>query len=282
MPTPDAEPIADALRRLADALPPGDVTYVDEALERIEPPRRPGLAGPGEAPDLTPAEIAGMIDHTQLRPEATDEDVDRCCREALEHGFASVCVAPSYVARADRALAGSGVVPCTVIGFPHGANHTDTKAFEARRALQDGARELDMVVDVGAVRSRRYADAAAGVRRVVETAAEAAAADEERAPVKVILETALLSPAEIAVSCVLATEAGADFVKTSTGFAEHGARPEDVALMRQMVDDDVGVKASGGVGSAKDVRAMAAHGATRIGASGSVDIMRSAVAAGSA
>jgi deoxyribose-phosphate aldolase len=160
-----------------------------------------------------------------------------------------------------------------VVGFPHGANRTATKAQEAERAVADGARELDMVVALGAVTSGRYSDAEADVRAVVTAARDAEEAVGAPVPVKVILETALLSPAQTAVACVLARRAGADFVKTSTGFAASGARAEDVALMRQVVGPDLGVKASGGVGSVDEVRRMVAHGATRIGASGSVAIM---------
>lgn len=246
-----------------------DAPIVDDALDVLSEPARPGLGGPGEVPDLSADEVAALIDHTQLRPEATEADVLRACEEAREHTFASVCIAPCHVARAAEALAGTDVAVCTVIGFPHGANRTSTKVHEARLAIGDGAREIDMVLNVGALRSGRFADVEADVQAVVNAAREAS----EEVVVKVILETALLTDGEKAVACAAVRRAGADFAKTSTGFASGGATTDDVALMRQVVGPDLGVKASGGVGSVEDVRSMVAHGATRIGASGSVGIM---------
>ena len=269
----DASSVSEALRDLREEVAADAVPYVEAALDAVASPSRPGLAGPDPAPDLTAAEIAALIDHTQLRPAATDAQINQCCKEAEQYAFTSVCVHPTFVPRVARHLEETGVTPCTVVGFPHGANRTATKAQEAERAVADGARELDMVLALGAVTSGRYSDAEADVRAVVTAARDAGEAVGEPVPVKVILETALLSPAQIAVASIIARRAGADFVKTSTGFAASGARAEDVALMRQVVGPDLGVKASGGVGSVDDVRRMVAHGATRIGASGSVAIM---------
>lgn len=253
---------------------PEATPYVDAALDAVASPTRPGLAGPKEEGALSPATAAALIDHTQLRPAATDEQIDQCCDEAETYDFASVCVHPTHVPRVARRLADTSVTPCTVVGFPHGANRTTTKAHEAERAVADGARELDMVLALGAITSGRYSDAEADVRAVVIAARDGGEAAGTDVPVKVILETALLTPAQIAVACVVARRAGADFVKTSTGFASTGARAQDVALMRQIVGAEMGVKASGGVGSAADLRRMVEHGATRIGASGSVAIIK--------
>jgi deoxyribose-phosphate aldolase len=273
MSVPDPEALETALRRLHEKASSSAAGYVDEALDAVSAPTSPGLAGPEELPPLTPSAVAGAIDHTQLRPAATDTQIDQLCEEARTHNFTSVCVHPTFVPRVVRRLEEVDVTACTVVGFPHGANRTSTKAQEARRAVMDGARELDMVLALGAVTSGRYSDAEADVRGVVTAAREQADAVGTPVPVKVILETALLTPAQTAVACVIARRAGADFVKTSTGFASTGARAEDVALMRQVVGAELGVKASGGVGSVADVERMMAHGATRIGASGSVAIM---------
>jgi deoxyribose-phosphate aldolase len=275
MSVPDLESLRTALTE-ADASGP----YVEAALEALEAPARPGLAGPAAPPDpLTPGALASYIDHTQLHPAATPAQVDQLCEEARAYGFAAACVHPIYTARAARALEGSEVTPCAVVGFPHGAHQPAVKAQEAERAVMGGARELDMVLALGAVADGRYADAEADVRAVVTAARETGEAVHTAVPVKVILETALLSLPQIALACVIARRAGADFVKTSTGFATHGARAAHVALMRQMVGPDLGVKASGGVGSVADARQMLAHGASRIGASGSVAIIEEARAA---
>lgn len=273
MPVYDPESLASDLESLSES---ADGSYVQEARQAIASPSRPGLAGPGDPPDLSPDELAGILDHTQLRPAASDEQIDQLCEEAKTYNFGAVCVHPAYVPRVVRRLEETDVTPCTVVGFPHGANRSATKAQEAERAVSDGARELDMVLSLGAVASGRYGDAEADVRAVVTAARDAGEALDTYVPVKVILETALLTTPQVAVACILARRAGADFVKTSTGFASAGARPEDVALMRQVVGTDLGIKASGGVGSVADVRTMIAHGATRIGASGSVAIMEEA------
>lgn len=276
MPVHDPDRLTSALRKLTERVTPSAASYIEEALEAVSTPRRPGLGGAVDAGPLSPAEIANRIDHTQLRPAATDEHIDELCEEAVQYSFTAVCVHPVFVPRVSRHLDGTEVTPCTVVGFPHGANRPATKAQEAERAIMDGAREVDMVLSIGALTSGRYEDAEADIRAVVMAARDNEAAVEEPVPVKVILETALLTAAQMAVACVIATRAGADFVKTSTGFASTGARAEDVALMRQIVGEEMGVKASGGVGSVADVERMVAHGASRIGASGSVAIMEEA------
>ncbi len=218
--------------------------------------------------------IARMIDHTLLKPDATAAEIDTVCREALKHGFASVCVNPHWVVRVARALAGSPVKVCTVIGFPLGATTTASKKAETELALRDGAQEIDMVLNVGALRSGDTDAVKNDIAAVVETAHAGGAI------VKVILETALLDDNQKAVACALAKIAGADFVKTSTGFAKGGATAADIALMRRVVGPDMGVKASGGIRSIDDFRQMAAAGATRIGASASVKIVEGSGAAG--
>lgn len=220
---------------------------------------------PGEAP---PAQgLAAYIDHTLLRPEATAAQIDRLCDEALEHAFASVCVNPTWVARCARRLAGSTVAVCTVAGFPLGANTSVVKATEARTAVEHGATEIDMVINVGALRS--------GMPDVVleEVSLVRGAAHEGGAITKVILETVLLTDDEKVIAGALAAEAGAEFVKTSTGFAGSGATVPDVVLLRAAVGPRLGVKASGGVRTAADARAMIEAGATRIGASAGVSII---------
>jgi len=247
--------------------------YARTALDRLNELRRPGMGGPREGVSLRPPEVARLIDHTQLAPDATDAAIQQLCTEARTYEFASVCVHPCYVPLASEALQGTSVAVCTVIGFPHGANQPATKAFEAKQAIQDGAVELDMVLPIGRLKSGHVEAVETDIRAVVEAVRDAAASGENPLIVKVILETALLSDAEKAVACVAAHRADADFVKTSTGFAAGGATAHDVALMRQIVGEDLGVKAAGGVGSVDDVQRMVAHGATRIGASGGVAIM---------
>jgi deoxyribose-phosphate aldolase len=243
-------------------------TYLVPTIKRLQSTATPGLQGPTDAPDLAPNEIAGLIDHTQLRPTATPNDYEQCFTEAEKYKFASVCIPTAYVPDATKALAEAQVAVCTVVGFPLGHSHPEVKAAEAQWALQHGANEIDMVLHVGAVKAHDWARVERGIRTVVN-----ALQAEPGSPIlKVILETALLTDAEKAVACYVADRAGADFVKTSTGFSTGGATVEDVALMRHVVDDEIGVKASGGVGSAADVAQMVAYGATRIGASGSVGI----------
>jgi deoxyribose-phosphate aldolase len=220
----------------------------------------------GRADDV-PGDLARYIDHTLLKPDATREEVEQLCREAAQFCFASVCVNPNWVALCRELLRGSGVRVCTVIGFPLGAHLPDTKAYETRRALEQGAEEVDMVINIGALKSRDYALVEQDIHGVVTAAAG-------RAIVKVILETALLSRDEKVMGCTLAKAAGADFVKTSTGFGGGGATVEDIQLMRETVGPEMGVKASGGVRTKEDAEKMVAAGATRIGASAGVKIVR--------
>lgn len=280
MPVYDRERLTSALKKLQEPASSSAEMYIEEALHRVSSPVRPGLAGPEAIPDdPSPSEMAARIDHTQLRPAAPDHQIEQLCEEAQTYDFGAVCVHPTHVPRIARLLGGTEVTPCTVVGFPHGAHQSAIKAQEAERAVMGGARELDMVLSLGAVASGRYADAEADVRAVVTAARDSGDAINTYVPVKVILETALLSVPQVAVACVIAQRAGADFVKTSTGFAAEGARAEDVALMRQIVGPEFGVKASGGVGSVSDLQTMIAHGASRIGASGSVAIIEEALTA---
>ena len=269
-----ANQIRDALEQLRSAHAGTSAdAYVREALDRLGPPRRPGLGGPRDGVSLAPPEVARLIDHTQLAPDATDAAIQQLCTEARTYEFASVCVHPCYVPLASNALETVSVAVCTVIGFPHGANQPVTKAFETKQALEDGADEVDMVLPIGRLKSGHVGAVEADIRAVVEAAHDVAGTRAQPPLVKVILETARLTDAEKAVACVAARRAGADFVKTSTGFASGGATAHDVALMRQIVGEALGVKAAGGVGSVDDVQRMVAHGATRIGASGGVAIM---------
>jgi deoxyribose-phosphate aldolase len=216
---------------------------------------------------------ASLIDHTLLKPEATEDDIRRLCEEAARFHFASVCVNPTWVRSAACHLRGTGVPVCTVIGFPLGANLPDVKAYEARRAIYDGAREVDMVINIGALRSGDDCAVEHDIRSVAE------AAHEYEVTCKVIIETALLTDEEKIRACLAAKNAGADFVKTSTGFSKGGATVADIALMRQVVGADLGVKASGGVKGLEDARALVEAGATRIGASVGVKIAQEAAGA---
>jgi deoxyribose-phosphate aldolase len=214
-----------------------------------------------------PRDLARFIDHTLLRPDATADDIDKLCEEAGRLGFAAVCVNPTWVRRCAQRLRGSTVRVASVVGFPFGAGTTEVKAMEARRAIRDGAREIDMVINIGALRSGDHEL----VRRDIEKVADAC--HEAGALCKVIIEAALLSDEEKVVASHLARLAKADFVKTSTGYGPGGATVHDVLLMRETVGPKLGVKAAGGIRSAEDVREMIAAGATRIGASASVQIV---------
>lgn len=216
--------------------------------------------------DHVPTDIAGYIDHTLLKPEATEEQIRQLCAEAVEFGFASVCVNPTWTPLASRLLAGAKPVVATVIGFPLGATLPDVKAYEVRRTLEEGASEFDMVINVGALKSKHF--------QLVEQDIAGVVAAARGRIVKVIIETALLTDQEKVEACVIAKAAGADFVKTSTGFASKGATVEDVALMRRVVGKDMGVKASGGIHSAQEAQAMIEAGATRLGASAGVKIIK--------
>ena len=212
--------------------------------------------------------IARWIDHTLLRPEAASSDVERHCREALDHGFAAVCVHGIWVRRCAEALAGSAVAVAAVVGFPLGGEATEAKRFEAELAIADGAQEVDMVLALGLLKSGECERVRADIERV------AGACRAGKAKLKVILETGILTGAEKVQACGIAKDAGADFVKTSTGFANRGATAEDVALLRRIVGPSMGVKASGGIRDLATARAMLRAGASRLGTSSSVAIVR--------
>jgi deoxyribose-phosphate aldolase len=216
--------------------------------------------------------IAAVIDHTILKPEATRAEVLKVCQEARQYGFASVCVNPYWVPLVRDELAGSTVKVCTVVGFPLGATSTEAKVAETAAALRDGAQEIDMVINVGALRSGDRLAVQQDIGEVVKVSHRAGAI------VKVILETALLDDAQKVVASTLAKLAGADFVKTSTGFSKTGATAHDVALMRKVVGPSIGVKAAGGIRTLSDLETMTAAGATRIGASASVKIVEATAA----
>jgi deoxyribose-phosphate aldolase len=214
------------------------------------------------------AGVSGVIDHTLLKPDATRVEIEQLCREAAEFHFATVCVNPSWVALAAARLRGAGVGVCSVVGFPLGATTAEVKNFETRRAIYDGATEIDMVINVGALKS--------GDLRTVERDIEAVTEPCRQCGVvsKVIIEAALLTEEEKITACTLSKAAGADFVKTSTGFGPGGATAADVALMRRVVGDEMGVKAAGGVRDLEGLKAMVAAGASRVGASAGVKIVQ--------
>ena len=217
-------------------------------------------------PKMTASEMARYIDHTLLKPEAIPPAFDRLCEEAVHYGFKAVCVNSGQVAYVAKILNGTGVAVCSVVGFPLGAMHSRGKAFEARQAVEDGARELDMVLNLGALKAgnpKAVEDDILAVRRKAE----------HPVLLKVIIETCLLTKAEKIMACEIARHAGADFVKTSTGFSTGGATVNDVALMRKTVGPEMGVKASGGIKDFKTAAAMIAAGATRIGAGAGVAIV---------
>ncbi len=265
------------------ALPVGSVVHDPATCERCRNWGLGGARGPEETRLLANAGaarvvttmgycpdsdgLASLIDHTLLKPDATREEVQQLCREAAQYCFASVCVNPNWVALCRELLRDSGVKVCTVIGFPLGAHLPDVKAYETRRAIEQGAEEVDMVINIGALKSRDYALVEQDIHGVV-------GASNGRAIVKVILETALLSRDEKVMGCTLSKAAGADFVKTSTGFGGGGATVEDIQLMRETVGPEMGVKASGGVRTRDDAEKMVAAGATRLGASAGVKIVR--------
>ncbi|RXZ82211.1 deoxyribose-phosphate aldolase [Paenibacillaceae bacterium] len=221
-----------------------------------------------------PSRLAAYFDHTLLKQDATSDDISRLCEEARQHRFATVCVNPFWVALAKELLAESGVGVTTVVGFPLGATSTASKVAEATRAVEDGADEIDMVLNVGALKSMLYEKAEQDIAAVVQACAG-------QAKVKVIIETGQLTDEQKVKACELSKSAGADFVKTSTGFGPGGATVEDIALMRQTVGPELGVKASGGVRDLAAVQRLIAAGATRIGASSSVAIVSGSCAQGS-
>lgn len=211
-------------------------------------------------------ELSKFIDHTVLKAETSEKAVEKVCKEALEYKFASVCINPCNVKLASKLLEGSEVKVCTVIGFPLGANTLKVKAFETEDAIANGAHEVDMVINIGKLKDKDYDYVREDIKAVVNAA-------KGKALTKVIIETCLLTDEEKVKACELAKEAGADFVKTSTGFSTGGATPADIKLMRETVGPDMGVKASGGVRNIDDAEAVIKNGATRIGASSSIDIV---------
>lgn len=233
-----------------------------------------GGAAAAAGPAMTPEKVAKLIDHTLLKPDATAADVEKLCAEARQHGFFSVCVNPVFVPQVKGLLKGSSVKVCCVVGFPLGAQDPQIKLLEARKAIREGAQEVDMVVNVGALKGKDDALVLRDIRGVVE------ACKDGRALSKVILETALLTDEEKVRACELSMKAGADYVKTSTGFSSGGATAEDIALMaRTVAPKKLGVKASGGVRTYADLLKMVKAGATRVGASASVKILEEARAA---
>ncbi|MGN1387583.1 MAG: deoxyribose-phosphate aldolase [Bacillus sp. (in: firmicutes)] len=211
--------------------------------------------------------IARMIDHTALKADTVEKQIIKLCEEAKEYHFASVCVNPTWVKKSAELLAGTDVKVCTVIGFPLGANTPEVKAFEVSQAIKDGATEVDMVINIGALKDGNNELVERDIKAVVDAA-------KGQALTKVIIETCLLTDEEKVRACELAVKAGADYVKTSTGFSTGGATKEDIALMRKTVGPDIGVKASGGVRNAADAEAMIEAGATRIGASAGIEIVK--------
>jgi deoxyribose-phosphate aldolase len=214
---------------------------------------------------------AKLIDHTVLKAETTKEQIEKLCAEAKEFKFASVCVNPTWVKLSASLLKGTEVKVCTVIGFPLGANTKEVKAFETKNAIENGAGEVDMVINIGALKDQDYETVEQDIEAVVQAA-------KDKALVKVIIETSLLTNDEKVVACQLSVKAGADFVKTSTGFSTGGATIEDVALMRKTVGPDIGVKASGGVRDLAGLEKMVEAGATRIGTSNGLTIVQGNVA----
>jgi deoxyribose-phosphate aldolase len=242
---------------------------VDQGLENANQvvangAARLGYCGSGAD---VPADLAQYIDHTLLRPDASPTDIDRLCDEAAEFGFAAVCINPTWVARAKKRLRQSGITVASVVGFPLGANTPEIKAMETRRALRDGAREIDMVINIGALKGGEHDLVRKDIAGVSDACREVGALN------KVIIEAAYLSDEEKVIACRLAVAGRAHYVKTSTGFGPGGATVFDVALMREVVGAKVGVKAAGGIHTADEVREMITAGATRIGASAGVRIV---------
>lgn len=223
--------------------------------------------GLNEKKELSSQEIAGMIDHTLLKPEATPDEIKKLCEEAKTFGFASVCVNPCYVTLCRDILQDTNVKVCTVVGFPLGASTTEVKKIEADQALKNGAQELDMVINIGMLKNKNYQYVFNDINQVVMVA------KKHKAICKVIIETALLNNEEKVIACLISKEAKADFVKTSTGFSKSGATEKDVALMKYVVGPSVGVKASGGIKTLNDAKLMIKSGADRIGTSASVKII---------
>ena len=244
-------------------------------LDRILDQARAYQSQLPELPAIQPvanAQVASFVDHTLLKPEATPEQAEKLCMEAREYNFAAVCMNPIFVPLAARLLQGSNVKNCTVIGFPLGASLTSIKVAETEIVIAEGAQEVDMVIPVGMLKSGRYAEVYEDVLKVTE------ACHKQDVLLKVILETCLLEREEKIIACLLCKEAGADFVKTSTGFNKAGATPEDVELMRRVVGPEMGVKAAGGVRSLADAQMMLKVGANRLGTSAGLTIVKEASA----
>ena len=247
--------------QIADAL--ANVATSDQS-----PLPNAGTLAPIADTDLSPDLVAGLIDHTLLKPGATESQIRELCDDARGYGFASVCVNPTWIALCRELLEGTSVKACVVAGFPLGAMLPQTKAVEAEHVIEAGAQEIDMVLNVGRLRSGDFVAVYEDIAGVVDVA------HASDVPVKVIFENGLLTDGEKVAACIISQRAGADYVKTATGFAGGGATVDDVRLMRRVVGDGTGVKAAGGVRSAADARAMIAAGATRIGASSGVAIVQ--------
>lgn len=258
-------------RNAGGELSPEDMARIAERVRELL--QQGGGTTPSPGAVIPPDKLVKLIDHTILKPEATDADIEKLCAEAAKYGFYSVCVNPVWVTKARSLLRGTNVKICAVVGFPLGAQSPEIKTLEARRALREGAREIDMVINIGALKSKDDLLVARDIRGVVEVC------DDSRGAIsKVILETALLTDEEKVRGCKLSMKAGADFVKTSTGFSKSGATVEDVALMaRTVAPRKLGVKASGGVRTYEDVVKMVQAGATRVGSSNSVNIVEEAM-----
>ena len=257
---------------VAKASPAPATLSAHDFVQHVQPVLSAGADRLASTLGIAPTDksLAHTIDHTLLKPDATQDQIAQLCYEARKHGFASVCVNSAHVRLCADLLKGSGVPVCTTIGFPLGATPTDVKVFEAQQAIRDGASELDMVINVGGLKSRDY-ELVRG-----DIAAVARACHAGNSILKVIIEAAFLTDEEKVIACQLAKVAGADFVKTSTGFGPSGATPEDVALMRRVVGPSMGVKAAGGIRTYADAQKMIAAGASRIGASASVKIIQGA------
>lgn len=240
-----------------------------EVMQRLNAQSAAPASAPAAAPNMAAAELAQYIDHTLLKPDAPLEGFDTLCKEAIEYSFKSVCVNSSRVPYVTKLLQGTDVLVCSVVGFPLGAMDSRAKAFETRRAVEEGAREIDMVINVGALKS-------GDLKTVEEDIRAVRRATRSTTVLKVIIETCLLTDAEKVIVCEIAKKAEADFVKTSTGFSTGGATVEDIALMRRTVGPKMGVKASGGVRDIATARAMIAAGATRLGTSSGVAIVTGA------
>ncbi len=245
-----------------------DDDEMDDLFDEMDAEEFQNLSHPVPPPD--PDNLATYIDHTLLKPTATQDELLKLCDEARKYGFATVCVNSANVEEAAALLQGSNTVPIAVVGFPLGASLPEVKAYEARQAIRNGAREIDTVINIGALKDRNYQLVLDDIQEVVDAVAPV--------PVKVIIETSQLDETQKIIACALSKAAGAAFVKTSTGFTGGGATAEDIALMRQVVGPEMGVKASGGVRTLADAKKMIAAGASRIGASASVAIVTEAAA----